>query len=202
MKIRRLLMVVMIIALAQSCTHAIPRFGLAGRYLEGRDQFLRGKGGNMDLAVNALESVVKEDPLYKDSLTLLGRAYYRTERLPLAYEFLQRALAINKDDEIAWLILGQIQLRSNENEKALATLQGGITLLSKVAVRGYRGFADWDARNFIRGSINRCAFTIAKGIDSKQEILSRIEALLNQIDDEENAQQTIMKIRNPARNMG
>jgi tetratricopeptide (TPR) repeat protein len=81
------------------CTHAIPRFGIGGRYEEGRDQFFRGKGGDMDRAVAALEYVVSRDPLYKNSLTYLGRAYYRKGRYQDAFAILQRAVAVNKDDE-------------------------------------------------------------------------------------------------------
>ena len=55
----------------------------------------------MNRAIIALESVVKEDPTYRDSLTLLGRAYYRQGRYQDARQILMRAVAVNKDDEIA-----------------------------------------------------------------------------------------------------
>src|SRR5207249_3968128 len=38
-------------------SHDIPRFGIGGRYNEGREQFTRGCGGDMDRAVSALEPV-------------------------------------------------------------------------------------------------------------------------------------------------
>ncbi len=63
--------------LISGCSLSIPRLGIGGSYLGGRDEFLKGWGGNMDLAVVTLETVVRDDPTYKDSLTLLGRAYYR-----------------------------------------------------------------------------------------------------------------------------
>src|SRR5215204_4164860 len=99
------------------CNHAIPRFGTGGRYEEGRDQFFRGKGGDMDRAVEALEYVVSRDPLYKDSLTYLGRAYYRKGRYQDAFAILQRAVALNKDDEVAWIALGLTQMRLGQTDK-------------------------------------------------------------------------------------
>ena len=55
----------------------------------------------MDRAVVALEAVVMADPTYKDSLTYLGRAYYRKGRYQDAFAILQRASAVNPDNEIA-----------------------------------------------------------------------------------------------------
>src|SRR6185295_14446808 len=106
--------------------NSIPRFGTGGRYEEGRDQFLRGRGGDMDRAVVALEAVVMADPTYKDSLTYLGRAYYRKGRYQDAFAILQRALAVNKDDEQAWIALGLTQLRLGQTEKGIESLKGGV----------------------------------------------------------------------------
>lgn len=187
---RSLLMIALWIEVfaASACTHAIPRLGLAGRYTEGRDQFLRGRGGDMDRAVYALENVVREDPTYKDSLTLLGRAYYRRERYADAHVILQRALVVNKEDEIAWLTLGLTQLRLNDNDRGLESLRGAVTLLSKVSVRGYRDFEDWDGKNDVRVQLRRCALLIAKGLESKEEMIRANELLLARMDEEENYQ--------------
>ena len=106
------------------CNHAIPRFGVGGRYEEGRDQFFRGKGGDMDRAVEALEYVVSRDPLYKDSLTYLGRAYYRKGRYQDAFAILQRAVAVNKDNEVAWIALGLTQMRLGQNRQGDGFAQG------------------------------------------------------------------------------
>jgi tetratricopeptide (TPR) repeat protein len=130
-----------------ACNHAIPRFGVGGRYEEGREQFLRGRAGDMDTAIAALEYVVSRDPTYKDSLTYLGRAYYAKRRYPEAFAILQRAVAVNKDDEMAWMTLGLAQLRLNQNDKGIETLKGGITLASKVMVDGYKNYIYWDTRD-------------------------------------------------------
>lgn len=185
---QKCLLILVIVVQVAGCTHAIPRLGLSGRYLEGRDQFLRGRGGDMDRAVSALENVVRVDATYKDSLTLLGRAYYRQERYADAHVILQRALAVNKEDEIAWLTLGLTQLRLNDNERGLESLKGAITLLSRFSVRGYREYEDWDSNNNVRTELRRSALMIAKGLESKPDILRANEVLLARLDEEENYQ--------------
>ena len=145
----------------------------------------------MDKAVEALESVVRQDPTYKDSLTLLGRAYYRKGRFRDASQILQRALVINKDDEIAWLTLGMTQLQLGDNERAMATLKGGITLVSKVAKVGYRGYPEWDIKGGVRTAISRAGFEIIKGPEAKENILRACDTLLSRMDDEENFQKNV-----------
>jgi tetratricopeptide (TPR) repeat protein len=173
---------------AVSCSNTLPKFGVGGRYEEGKDQFFRGRGGDMDRAVVSLEYVVSQDPTYKNSLTYLGRAYYRKERYKDAYAVLQRAVAVNKDDEIAWLALGVTELRLGQNEKGIETLKGGITLASKVLVEGYHNYDRWDLRGAVRTSVRRCAFYLTKGVEEKENIIQSTERLLALIDDEENAQ--------------
>ena len=183
-KVLRLVLIFLIFV--AGCTHYIPRFGIGGRYEEGRDQFFRGRGGDMDTAVNALEAVVKQDPTYKKSLTYLGRAYYRKGRYQDAYAILQRALAVDKDDEMAWLTLGLTQLRLGQNEQGLETLKGGITLASRVMVEGYHDHEKWDIRGVIRASIRRSAFLLTKGLPEKENIIQNTDRLLALVDDEEN----------------
>ncbi len=173
---------------ASSCSNTLPKFGVGGRYEEGKDQFFRGRGGDMDKAVGSLEYVVSQDPTYKNSLTYLGRAYYRKERYKDAFVILQRAVVVNKDDEIAWLALGVTELRLGQNEKGIETLKGGITLASKVLVEGYHNHDRWDLRGTVRASVRRSAFYLTKGVEEKENIIQSTERLLAQIDDEENAQ--------------
>ena len=149
----------------------------------------------MDRAVEVLESVVRQDPWYRDSLTLLGRAYYRKGRFRDANQILQRALVINKDDEIAWLTLGMTQLRFNDDERAMTTLKGGITLVSKVAKFGYRGYPEWDVKGLVRNAISRAGFEIIKGPEAKENILRACDTLLARMDDEENYQKNVAPVQ-------
>jgi len=182
---KKLLLVAVLI---YGCSNSLPRFGTGGRYEEGRDQFLRGRGGDMDRAVVALEAVVMADPTYKDSLTYLGRAYYRKGRYQDAFAILQRALAVNPDNEIAWISLGVTQLQLGENDKGIETLKSGFTLASKVMVEGYHNYEKWDIRRTIQTSIRRSAFLLISESQAKEKIIQSVNQLLAQVDDEENFQ--------------
>jgi tetratricopeptide (TPR) repeat protein len=183
------ILVFLLASFLSACSNeSTPRFGLSGRYEEGREQFLRGRGGNMDMAVAALEFVVSRDPTYKLSLTYLGRAYYRKARYQDAFAVLQRALAVDKEDEMAWIALGLTQLRLNQNDKGIDSLKGGITLANKVWVDGYHNYIYWDTRGVIRASLRRSAFLLTKGIEEKENIIQSTDRLLALVDDEENFQ--------------
>src|SRR5574341_789336 len=173
-------------------THAIPRFGTGGRYLEGRDQFLRGRGGNMDTAIEALTAVVKDDPTYKDSMTLLGRAYYRKGHYDISRQLFERALLINKDDEIAWLNLGLAQLKLGNEDTGMETLGGAITLVSKASRGGYRNFPYWDSKGIVRTAISRAVVAYKKGLEEKEALIRAVETILVRMDDEENFQKIDM----------
>ena len=185
MDYKKLLLVAFLI---YGCSNSMPRFGTGGRYEEGRDQFLRGRGGDMDKAIVALEAVVTVDPTYKDSLIYLGRAYYRKGRYQDAFAILQRALAVNPDNEIAWISFGMTQLQLGQNEKGIETLKSGITLASKVMVEGYHNYEKWDIRRTIQASIRRSAFLLISDSQAKEKILQSLSQLLAQVDDEENFQ--------------
>ena len=163
----------------------IPRFGIGGTYNGARDEFLKGGAGNMNKAVVELETVVREDHTYKDSLTLLGSDYYRKGRYEDARQILKRALAVNDKDEIAWINLALIQLRMGQDQKGLETLKGGITLLIKVATNGYRDYPFWDLNGSVRRSIRKTTFLILKGLEEKRKIIRSVENLLIVMDNEE-----------------
>jgi tetratricopeptide (TPR) repeat protein len=174
-------------------SHDVPRLGAAGRYTEAREQFLKGRAGSMEKAIADLTPIVGEDPTYRDSLTLLGRAYYNQGAYETSRQVLQRALRVNKEDEIAWTTLGMAQLRLGEDEKGIETLQGAVTLLSKVSKPGYRNFEEWDSKGLVRSYISRSVVELRKGVDAKPSLLRTCEALLGRIDDEEHFQKTIAR---------
>ena len=193
--------VVALIGVCIGCNHAIPRFGVGGRYEEGFDQFMRGRAGDMNVAVTSLEYVVSQDPTYKKSLTYLGRAYYQKGRYQDAFAVLQRALAVNKEDEIAWIALGVTQLRLNQTDKGIESLKGGITLASRVMVDGYHNYMYWDTRGLVSASMRRSAFLVTKGPDEKDGIIQSTERLLALIDAEENFQRNT-RIQNQEQYLG
>jgi len=69
--------------------------GIGGRYLDAKFDVWRPRG-DVNGAITKLEYIVKQDPLYKNSLTLLGRAYYKSRRYRDAFQILKRAVAVNR----------------------------------------------------------------------------------------------------------
>jgi tetratricopeptide (TPR) repeat protein len=169
-----------------ACTAPNWYFGLGGKYNAANIELMRGRGADLEKAIGNLESIVKEDPSYRDSLTLLGKAYYRKGRYYDAFAILQRALAVNKDDEIAWLFYGLTQIKVGENEKGLETIKGGLTLLGKAMRNGnYRDHPAWDPRGTVRASLNRAVFQALKGLQERENLIQVTEGLLARVDEEE-----------------
>lgn len=164
---------------------AIWRFGAGGRYLEAKDEITRPRGGDINKAIVNLEGIVRENPTYQDSLTLLGRAYYKRGRYQDASLILQRALAVNKDDEMAWLVLGLTQLRLGEDQKGLETLKGALTLASKEMKEYYRGFQYWDRQGKVRIALRRAVLSATKGLEEKQSLIRNVELVIASVDEEE-----------------
>jgi tetratricopeptide (TPR) repeat protein len=159
--------------------------GASGKYNEANLELIRGRGADLDKAIGSLQTVVQTDPTYKDTLTLLGRAYYRKGRYADAYSITQRALVVNKDDEIAWLVYGLAQLRVGENAKGLETIKGGLTLLGKAMGEQYRGYPAWDLRGTVRAALNRAVFQALKGLEERDGLIQTNEQLLARVDEEE-----------------
>lgn len=158
--------------------------GVGGHYLDAKAEITK-RGGNADKAIADLTYVVTRDPFYHDSLTLLGRAYYTKGFYSDALKVFARALAINKQDEIAWVMLGLTQLRLGDDVAGLESLKGGLTLVSKASKDGYRGIEFWDRKGLARKALQRAAFVVTKGTDDKKAVIGRTEALIAAIDNEE-----------------
>lgn len=163
--------------------------GTDGKYQQAREEITRRRGGNADVAITTLEGIVQQDPMYRDSLTLLGRAYYAKARYWDARAILQRAVAVNQQDEIAWLVLGAALLRTGEDVKGLDAIKGGLTLLNKVSGEGYRGYQYWDRNGRVKGGVRRAVFAALKGTDEKENLVSTVDSVLRAVDEEEWYQQ-------------
>ncbi len=158
--------------------------GIGGRYLDAKLEMGKPRG-DFNRAITNLEYVVRRDPLYEDSLTLLGRAYYRSKRYMDAFQILKRALTVNREDEIAWITMGLTQLRLGDDRRGLESIKGGLTLLAKVSKDGYKGLESWDTTGSVRRTLRRAIFFAAKGVEEKKKIIRIGEILLARIDNEE-----------------
>jgi tetratricopeptide (TPR) repeat protein len=161
-----------------------PGIGIGGQYLDAKVEVTK-RSGDLNKAIANLEYVVTREPFYEDSLTLLGRAYYKKRRYPDAYQIFTRAVAVNREDEIAWIMLALTQLRLQDNVKGFESLKGGLTLLSRASKDGYKGIEFWDKNGLVRLALSRAAFAVMKGPEEKETAIARTEALLATIDNEE-----------------
>ncbi|MBI2989239.1 MAG: hypothetical protein HYY45_20950 [Deltaproteobacteria bacterium] len=162
-------------------------FGVGGKYNEAKTELMRPRGADLNRAILSLESIVRENPTYRDSLTLLGMAYYHKARNEDAFQIITRALAINREDEIAWLLLGLLQLRLGDHERGLESIKGGLTLMGR-AMRddsGYRGYSKWDPSGSVRLSLRRAVFSATKGLEERENLVRATEALFRAIFNEE-----------------
>ena len=87
----------------------------------------------MDTAVTSFEYVVSQDPTYKNSLTYLGRAYYRKERYKDAYAICSGPWRSTKTTRSPGLPWGD-RVAFGTKRKRHRNPQGGVTLASKVLV--------------------------------------------------------------------
>ena len=175
--------------LASSCSvldFRLPALGKAGKYRSAKRELVRPGGAGASTAVPLLEKLVKEDPFYTGALTLLGRGYYQQRRYPAASEILQRAVLVDQEDEIAWLLLGLTQLRLDNDQKGLESLKGGLSLLYKKATKyDYLGYESWDMNKVVQSSIRRAIFQVQKGgLENKQRLIRSGELILIRIDEE------------------
>ncbi len=192
-----LLISIFFLLLAASCWRP-QGFGISGRYLDARLEISNPRG-NLEEAIAKLEYVVRRDPSYKDSLTLLGRAYYKRARYQEAYQVLRRALAANPQDEIAWITLGLTQLRSGDDQKGLESLKKGLSLLRKVSRDGYKDIEFWDKNGLVQRALQETVLFAAKGLQEKGNIIRTGEILLTRIDNEiwEGRREKQLDERNP-----
>ena len=135
-----------------------------GEVQYGRQALLAGKS---NLALGYFYSAAQLDPNYvyatgsspKQSVwSYVGRTEYLTGRLPQAQQTLERALAGNREEDIARLYLGLTLAKEGDRQRGLKEIEGGM--------RGINNFLDyineahrysigqfWDPDRDIRGAI-------------------------------------------------
>jgi tetratricopeptide (TPR) repeat protein len=108
-----------------------------GQFQSGRRALL---GGDAESAVGYFNAVADTNPNYVNVIqnyresvwTYLGRAQYETKRYPEARKSLERALSLDRDDQIAKLYLGLTLLRTGDQSAGLKQVESGM-----------KGLYDW-----------------------------------------------------------
>ena len=98
--------------------------------------------GNNEAAVGYFHNAAEKDPNYVYGSALrqgiwsyVGRAEYASGRFPQARQSLERAIAANKDEDIARLYLGLTLVRSGNQQGGLKEIEGGM--------KGINDFLEW-----------------------------------------------------------
>jgi tetratricopeptide (TPR) repeat protein len=142
-----------------------------GELQYGRQALLKG---NNETALGYFYSAAQEDPNYvyatgsspKQSVwSYVGRSEYLTGRFPQARQDLERALAGNREEDIARLYLGLTLGREGDRPSGLKEIEGGM--------RGINNFLDY---------INQAQrFSIGQFWDPDRDIRSAIQSDLAMI---------------------
>jgi len=139
----------------------------------GRQAFLIG---NNEAALGYFESAAQIDPnyVYGTALTeniwsYVGRSEYSIGNLPQARNSLEKALSLNKGEDMARLYLGLTLARSGDRQQGLKEIQGGM-----------RGISDWS--EYITQADR---FSFGAYWDTRREIRSAIQTDLAMMDRKE-----------------
>jgi tetratricopeptide (TPR) repeat protein len=115
-----------IVVFLSGCTS----FQVGGEVNAGRQAFLIG---NNEAALSYFQSAAQKDPNYVYGTALrqgiwsyVGRTEYATGRMPQAQQALERALAANREEDIARLYLGLTLARGGDRQRGLKEIEGGM----------------------------------------------------------------------------
>ena len=145
-------------------------FLAGGDVQSGRQAFLTG---NNEAAASYFRSAAQKDPNYVHGTALqqgiwsyVGRSEYATGRLPAAREALERALAANRQEDIARLYLGLTLARDGDRQRGLAEIQSGM-----------KGIYDW-----LENITSTYRYSFGQFWDTRREIRSAIQGDLAMLD--------------------
>jgi tetratricopeptide (TPR) repeat protein len=132
--------------------------------------------GNNEKALAYFHSAAEKDPNYRwgtayqqGILSYVGRTEYAVGRLPQARETLEKALNVNRDEDLTRLYLGLTLARSGDRQRGLKEIEGGI--------RGIQAWLDYinDAHRFSFGQFWDPARAIRSAIQGELTMISTRE---------------------------
>jgi tetratricopeptide (TPR) repeat protein len=166
---------------------------VGSEFSSGRQALLRG---NNEAALAYFHSAAQKDPNYVYGTALqqgiwsyVGRSEYAIGRFPQARQNLERALAANKDEDVARLYLGLSLARSGDQQRGLREIEGGMKgiydFLEYVTQAHRFSFGQfWDPNLEMRKAIQTdLAMISGKDLDW-QKLLANSEWLGKQIEEE------------------
>jgi tetratricopeptide (TPR) repeat protein len=159
----------------------------------GRNALITGKS---EVALSYFQSVAEKDPGYRYGtayrqgvLSYLGRAEYFVGQLPQAQKTLERAIAANRDEDLARLYLGLTLTRTGERQRGVSEIENGM--------KGINGFLEyvteahrfsfgrfWDPARAIRSAIQSDLAMISRREFDVERLIVSAEAIGKQMEDE------------------
>jgi tetratricopeptide (TPR) repeat protein len=168
----------------------------AGSAVEaGRKAFLIG---NNEAALGYFQSAAQLDPNYvyggalqQNVWSYLGRAQYAVGRFPQAQQTLEKALAVNRDQDMARLYLGLTLARSGDRQRGVKEIESGmrgiydwLEYISQAQRYSYGQY--WDMRREIRSSIEGDLAVLSGKDVNVQKLIADGESLGKRIEEEIN----------------
>ena len=127
MKTKLFLVLFSWVVIFSSCTS----LQVGSEFGSGREAYL---AGNNDVALSYFQRAAQRDPnysyygfaFYQGIWSYVGRTEYATGKLPQARESLERALSLNKDEDVARLYLGLTLVRDGDRQRGLKEIEGAM----------------------------------------------------------------------------
>lgn len=181
-------MLVCLLGLVLGCAS----FQIGGQFQSGRRALL---ANNPEAALPYFLAVADSDPNYvyrsmdyrEGIWTYVGRTQYAVGQFKEARQSLERALAIDKNDNLARLYLGLTLLRSGETSRGLKELEAGMRGLHEWLeyLQRSRPFeAYWDPARDIRGAIEKNLDNISGKDFDRQQLIASAEWLGQRMESE------------------
>jgi tetratricopeptide (TPR) repeat protein len=129
--------------------------------------------GNNETALAYFQSAAQQDPNYRwgtayqqGILSYVGRTEYAVGRLPQARETLEKALSVNRDEDVTRLYLGLALARGGDRQRGLKEIEGGM--------RGIHSWLDYinEAQRFSFGQFWDPARAIRSAIEGDLAMIS------------------------------
>ncbi len=174
-------------------TSGCASFQVGQDFNSGRQAFLIGKN---ESALSYFQVVAQKDPNYtygvamrQGVLSYLGRAEYATGKLPEARQTLEKAIAVNQNEELARLYLGLTLAQSGDRQQALRQIEGGMKGLydqiEYITQAGRGSYGDfWDTRGEIRSAIQGELATLSGKEVDLQKVIANGDWLGKRVEEE------------------
>jgi len=189
MKLREALLASLLVLLVSGCAS----LQSSSDFQAGRNALLTGK---TEVALSYFQSVAEKDPGYRYGsayrqgiLSYLGRAEYAVGQLPQAQKTLERALAANREEDLARLYLGLTLARSGEQQRGVREIENGL--------KGIHGFIDyvteahrfsfgqfWDPSGALRSSIRQELAALSGSEGRMETLIASAETIGKQMEEE------------------